>query len=291
MMLRTKCKAEQDLSPSVFEQEAKRKLGQGYEFCKRSIVQNSKSPWDSIERNLVQGLCLKHYRDAFPKRNKNFEKKFMQPHSSAALLFNCFVPLLQYPSDLNFFKHEVFAKIEFEKKCYIGLSSPTCACLDIVLSSNSQVIGIESKLIEHLGNKTVEFNCKYRKQIQDERRNQGYFKEMRQLEMEQQMGKPCRYRHLDAAQLIKHAFGLSKTFKNETKQLLYIFWEPINWQSHQVFIDHRSEIKEFSNRVQGSFPAFHYISYPELWARLRQEASSLLCDHIDQLERRYLFVL
>jgi hypothetical protein len=71
------------------------------------------------------------------------------------------------------------------------------------------------------------------------------------------------YVWLDAAQLIKHAFGLARILGPRTVILLYLFWEPTNASSFSVFDEHRREIRDFSRRVLGGFPEFRAMSYPE----------------------------
>jgi hypothetical protein len=60
------------------------------------------------------------------------------------------------------------------------------------------------------------------------------------------------YAWLDAAQLIKHAFGLARTFHDRRTTLLYLFWEPVNASDFSLFTEHRAEITDFSNRVAGA---------------------------------------
>jgi hypothetical protein len=154
------------------------------------------------------------------------------------------------------------------------------------MSSHSTVIGIESKLTEYLGPHKASFSPAYSEQIRDERREQGYFREMLRL-----MEAPDYYKWLDAAQLIKHGFGLAKTFPDKAVSLCYLYWEPANPESSPAFAEHRAEIAEFADRVAGSTPSFFALSYPELWSSWRPEAPPWLSRHIDELEARYLVTL
>ena len=79
------------------------------------------------------------------------------------------------------------------------------------------------------------------------------------------MDRPDSYVWLDAAQLIKHSFGLARTFSDRLVTLLYLFWEPSNPDASPAFAEHRREIATFAERVAGSTPAFKAVSYPELW--------------------------
>lgn len=156
--------------------------------------------------------------------------------------------------------------------------------LDVLLSGVDGVVGVESKLIEYLSGETAEFSDAYDKQIRDERREQGYFEEMGRLK-----NAPDSYACLNAAQLIKHAFGLARTFSGRNATLLYLYWEPANPDRDPVFADHRREIAEFADRVAGSTPRFKAMSYPELWAEWRTSAPAWLSEHLGKLAGRYAF--
>ncbi len=76
---------------------------------------------------------------------------------------------------------------------------------------------------------------------------------------------PDHYTYLDAAQLIKHAFGLWYTFRGRSVSLLYVYWEPTNARTHQVFKKHRKDIDRLAERGVGSTPAFRAMSDTEVW--------------------------
>nr|WP_201157130.1 hypothetical protein [Rhodobaculum claviforme] len=144
-------------------------------------------------------------------------------------------------------------------------------------------MGIESKLTEYLATHRAVFSPAYAEQIRDERREQGYFREMLRL-----MDAPDSYVWLDAAQMIKHAFGLARTFGGRPVTLLYLFWEPANPEAHRVFTEHRQEIADFAGPVAGSTPAFEAMSYPDLWARWQETGPApWLAPHLDELRARY----
>jgi hypothetical protein len=214
------------------------------------------------------------------------ETKFRAAHSSSALAVNCFAPFRARLADLVMPVGKAFETLQFERKCPTGLRGGTAPNLDILLSGPTSVVGIESKLTEHLGVHRPRFSRAYAEQIRDERRNQGYFLEMLRL-----TETPSSYRWLDAAQLIKHAFGLARTFQHRQVTLLYLFWEPTNPEISPVFAEHREEIRAFSVRVSGSTPAFVAMSYPELWSGWRETAPAWLAGHLDDLAERYLIRL
>ena len=171
--------------------------------------------------------------------------------------------------------------LEFERKCPHGVSS-RAPNLDVLLTGPAGVIGIESKLTEPLSRHRAVFSPRYRERIRDERRESAWFHEMLALEED-----PKRYAWLDAAQLVKHAFGLAHTFPDGTVTLLYLYWEPRNAERFPLFVEHRREIDAFSRRVAGSRPSFRTMTYPELWRTWSAAPPSWLTVHLDALRARY----
>ena len=212
------------------------------------------------------------------------ETKFRAAHSSSGLAVNCFAPFRTRMTDLVLPHAAEFTHLQFERRCPTGLRGGRAPNLDLVLSGPSRVTGIESKLTEFLTRHRARFSPAYAEQIRDQRRESGYFHEMLRL-----IDAPDSYQHLDAAQLIKHAFGLARTFPDQDVALVYLFWKPANPDDHGAFARHREEIAAFARRVAGSTPAFHAMSYPELWAFWRQtQPAPWLLPHLDALRERYL---
>lgn len=211
--------------------------------------------------------------------------KFYAIHSSAALVVNCFAPFRRRIGDLDLPFGGPPESLRFEQKCPTGLRGGRPANLDVLVEGPDGIIAIESKLTEHLSSQSAGFSPAYEEQIRDERREQGYFKEMLRL-----MAEPESYIWLNAAQLIKHAFGLAREFKDRQVMLLYLYWEPIDPDGAELFEQHRQEILKFEERTAGSTPVFQAMSYPELW-RLWSESEEVpewLSGHIDRLAARYL---
>ncbi len=145
------------------------------------------------------------------------------------------------------------------------------------------MVGVESKLTEYLAKHRAAFSTAYAEQIRDERRERGYFREMLRL-----IDAPDSYVWLDAAQLIKHAFGLARTFRDRSVTLLYLYWEPANPDASPEFAAHRQEITAFAERVAGSTPEFRAMSYPELWRTWdAARPAEWLAQHLDALRDRY----
>lgn len=79
---------------------------------------------------------------------------------------------------------------------------------------------------------------------------------------------PLFYRHLDAAQLVKHAFGLATEAKrvNRSPVLLYLYAEPPSVPS-SACLEHRGEIETFSAAVRGARVHFAATSWSDWLAR------------------------
>jgi hypothetical protein len=211
------------------------------------------------------------------------QTKFRAVHSSSALAVNCFAPFRQRLADLALPGNSTFETLAFEQKCPTGLRGGRAPNLDLLISGPKRVVGIESKLTEYLSTHRAAFSPAYAEQIRDERREQGYFHEMLRL-----MDHPDTYRWLDAAQLIKHAFGLTRTFGGRPVTLLYLYWEPANPEVDPLFADHRQEIAAFADRVAGSEPRFEALSYPEIWRAWQNTGpADWLARHLENLRERY----
>ena len=147
--------------------------------------------------NLVPSVNLADFEDELRAGDGNeLEGKFKAVHSSSALAVNVFAPFRARGFELILPGSGSISGLEFERKCPHGISgrSPN---LDVLLTGATGVIGIESKLTEMLSRHRAVFSLKYRENIQDERREGAWFREMLCLEED-----PERYDWLDAAQLV-----------------------------------------------------------------------------------------
>lgn len=214
------------------------------------------------------------------------QTKFRAAHSSSALAVNCFAPFRRRIGDLAMPGGAAFDQLQFERKCPTGLRGGRSPNLDVLLSGPTGVVGIESKLTEYLVRHRAAFSLAYAEQIRDGRRDHGYFREMIRL-----LDAPDSYVWLDAAQLIKHAFGLARTFRDRSTTLLYLFWEPQNPDACPEFAAHRAEIAAFAERVADTGPSFVAMSYPELWETWAQTGPVWLTSHLAELRARYLVAI
>ena len=108
----------------------------------------------------------------------------------------------------------------------------------------------------------------------------------------------CSFRHLDAVQLVKHAFGL-RTAANRKQLphgrqpvLFYVYAEPDRWLDGRPnplpdIARHRQEIAIFAGLVAGDEVAFYATTYRDM---LRSWDCSPLIDvrqHVDAVRQRF----
>ena len=194
----------------------------------KKIAANEKGYVSQIAGNLVDGVMPYHFEADLRQGGGNeLVNKFLAAHSSSALVVNTFAP---FRADLSFLwlpSGNDFSEAQFERKCPHGVNKDLAPPnLDLIAEGPRGVAAIELKLLEYLEPPKVEFSEAYERDIQDWRRYGPWFKEMRSLK-----DNSARYNLLDAAQLVKHAFGVARTFSGRRATLIYLFWEPLNHKS------------------------------------------------------------
>lgn len=249
---------------------------------------------NDIKMNLLPSyVSLKDFECDFCANNSNeLKDNFLAPYSSSALVVNCFAPFRCRINELALPVRGNFNELQFEKICPISNQSSSNSLnephLDVLLSGETEVIGIESKLTEYIQRrKSVKFSKECMELIPDEY-IEKFFDEMHALIEERR-----KYEYLDAAQLIKHALGLTNICKGEKQiTLLYIYWQPEDHDCPEYachFQKHREEIEKFKEQVNGSKLNFHAISYPRLWDMWsnNSQMKPWLSEHISNLKERY----
>ena len=137
-----------------------------------------------------------------------------------------------------------FDNLQFERKCPTGLRGGRAPNLDVVLSGPGGVVGIESKLTEPPVGPPGRILARLRGADKGRAARSGILsRDAAPAGM-----RPDQYTWLDAAQVIKHAFGLARSFPDRPVTLLYLFWEPANPTAGPEFVAHRDEI----DGVQGA---------------------------------------
>jgi hypothetical protein len=97
-----------------------------------------------------------------------------------------------------------------------------------------------------------------------------------------------RYRHLDAAQLVKHAYGLVTEGRRIGRKptLFYLFAEPTALGDRPIAADdrkrHRVEIADFAARIVGDEVSFGCASYREWLSGAKGSAAGRAAILIDR---------
>ena len=234
------------------------------------------------EQNLLPGIDAKRVElDLAGKGGSELAGKFKAAHSSTALVVNSFA---RFRDNNDQVPIPGFGDVQvegFEKLFPTGLSG-TPPHLDATAHNADGLVAIESKCLEYFTPKVAKFRDTYLEKIKDGRRDGPWFAEMLRLRKN-----PRRYECLDAAQLVKHAFGLAWTVKEGPVVLLYLFWEPDDAEYQSACKQHREEVAELAAAVAGARPAFAFMSYQELWTSWAQFGSAPLSAHAELLMSRY----
>lgn len=194
--------------------------------------------------------------------------KLLSPESSAALAVNCFGWFIERPEQLPSLNGVETAGtpelVDVEFCARFPWSGGRHPWLDAVVQTPTTLIGIESKRFEPFRDvKSVSLSDAYDRPVWGD--NMEGYERMRDGLRSGQAG----FVHLDAAQLVKHAFGLvtEGRRRNRAPVLFYLFAEPAARNGRAIapadLARHRDEIARFSEAVAGDEVAFRSASYRE----------------------------
>jgi len=177
-------------------------------------------------------------------------------------------------------------QLRFEQKLTIDNSFARAPNIDLLMEytgrKDLQAVGVESKFGEPYGGSHTGMSAKYLK-LPALWRGWTHTEQLAQ----EISPKDGRFRRLHAAQLIKHALGLRKTYGRSGFVLLYL-WTDAPCQAADV---HRAEIADFASVVQQDNIRFRAITYQEVISRLLKDPAMRQPSHADYLayiSARYL---
>ena len=204
--------------------------------------------------------------------------KFASPQSSAALAANGFGWFLERPGECPLFPSIAdlagpVREVAIERELRFPWSGGRHPWLDAVLWTDTHVIGVESKRYEPFrDSKVAELADAYDRDGWGEAM-QGWCA-MRDLLRTD----PRRYKHLDAAQLVKHALGLATESNRSglSPVLVYLYAEPQDAcrSPQEAFLAHRREIEDFHAIVSGNRVHFAACSWRGWLACFTREATN-----------------
>lgn len=255
--------------------------------CSITAAQTSAGePARSWRDNLAPGISTEEVEAAY-SADPAWRADLALPHSSAALTVNLFAPWRDDLDKLTLGEVSGFTSFRLEVEASLGLDG-TPAYFDAIGMSDRRVVAIEVKCLEYLSDPPEKYRIGFEQSI-------GRICEAHGLSEEGWLGEanrlkrdPAAYGALFAHQLVKQAFALEHQHKSGRQLLIYLYWEPTDWQKHPFFEQHRSELARLSRTVAGERIAFRYLSVSDLiaaWAHVSQPA--WLAGHVEYLKHRY----
>ncbi len=216
--------------------------------------------------------------------------KFDNPDSSAALAANAFGRFLDHPRDLPPLPGVPMGQPEdvtIEAEMRFPWSGGTHPWLDAAVTTATTLVGIESKRYEPFRpGKQIVFSDAY------EKRDWGPGLARTNALRRRLIAGEAVFRHLDAAQLVKHICGLRTQGVKRGKGavLVYLHAEPPLWSSGKpldpaAFARHRTEIDRFAADIRGDDVVFIALRWADLLAQWR--TSRTLGPHAKALEDRF----
>ncbi len=253
--------------------------------------------------NLLPHLPIEAILAAFEKAGGGEIKsgKFESLESSAALAANAFGYFLsstgnearaaEFPVQGQFaFLGTPIQSVWLEKQMRFPWSGGLHPWLDAVIENEQWLVGIESKRYEP-------FRAKKASAFSDAYSRPVWGADMLPFErMRDALSKgSIKFRHLDAVQLVKHAFGIRTQAINHKKRaaLVYVYGEPCTWPNGKMIEQadiacHREEVSQFSELVSGAEVKFSALPYRELMNLFAASPHALLREHASLVAASYL---
>jgi hypothetical protein len=253
-----------------------------------------------LEGLVVPGLPVELIRRAYEGApgDEIGSGKFANPESSAALVANAFgffldkeraLPALPGVGSCSWPAKE----IALEALARFPWSGGRHPCLDVLVETESHLVGVESKRYEPFRSKdSSNWADAYDRDVWGD--NMGRYARLRDA---LKRGELC-FTRLDAGQLVKHAFGLRTAANREADLvrkepvLFYVYAEPRSWpdgrsiaRSHAL--DHRREILQFAELVAGDEVAFLSCSYRELLEEWSASQEPIVRSHAEALLAKF----
>lgn len=205
--------------------------------------------------------------------------RLCQPETATAMALNSFLPWRARTDTLRLAGHGPFDELRFAARCPTGVRG-TPPLLDLLATNGERLVAVTARGPEVLGGKRSRLAAAYN-DIHLGSDMSGW-----QALLDGLHRAPGRFRHADAASLLKHAIGLSRTFPNHRMTLLYLFWEPLG-ADNLAFRRHRSELGELRGMVAGDAVTLDVMSFDELWAGFEAAGESWLREMVAELRARY----
>lgn len=250
---------------------------------------------DSLDKSLIAGLptaaILSRYERA--PGNELQSSKFSSPESSAALVANTFGLFLERPQDFplpaEWHAGAPVTRLTLEEELRFPWRGGRHPWLDVVLETQTHLVGIESKRYEPFrASQPGAFSRAYWHEVWGKR--MGPFEWLR----DGLAKRPSLFQHLDAVQLVKHAFAIRTQAHALGKQplLVYLYAEPRSWPNGKAIPEqdrnrHAEEARCFARLVQGAEVHVACCSYLDLLARFSSSRNQTVRAHAKAVTERF----
>lgn len=240
------------------------------------------------ESLFLPGVPARYVRERLEKAGGHglTSGKLARAESSAALAVNTFGWFHDRPERLPPFSIlgpaiSCATLVEVEYCARFPWSGGRHPWLDAWVETTKALIGVESKRFEPFRDrKTIDLSKAYDRPVWHDRMiPYEAMREKLRLGIE-------RFEFLDAAQLVKHAFGLVTEGRRKKKRpyLVYLFAEPKEHAAKRQ--SHRREIARFTAAVNGAEVGFGAISYRE-WLDSWSDLDPELARHRSEIISRF----
>lgn len=193
--------------------------------------------------------------------------------SSTALVAGAFAAWRSRPGELALAGLGPFAEVRLEERLHIphGGGTPN---LDVALDGPGDLVGVEAKLTEHLAPaRPRAWKPAYERPAMREELVGGW----RAL-FDELLAGTWAPRHLDAAQLVRHALSL-----RGAGDLVYLAWEPADGDAHAEVARHREEVARLVAAVGDAPPRLHATTWGAVLDGWQADAPG----HVAALRARY----
>lgn len=217
-------------------------------------------------------------------RGKEVESgKFTNPESSSALVANVFGPFLTHPGRLQLPQIGEITSLSLECELRFPWRGGLHPWLDVVVETNRQLIGIESKRYEPFRDKKALFSESFKRDVWG-LQMEPYLRLRNNLSQG--------YLHLDPVQLTKHALALrTQACKRQLEPvLIYLYAEPQAFPKGtpiqtSAIERHRHEVQRYSDAVAGAEVKFLSMMYGDLLGFWKSHPE--LRQHAERIEQHY----
>jgi hypothetical protein len=252
----------------------------------------------------IEDICRAHLRYG---KNEIETRRILSPRSSAALAGNLFGIFLKHQEAIS----EVLPELGvnpttwLEKEARLPWRGGSHPRLDALVETSTAVVGIEVKWYEPFDDpdepfddqKAAKFSSVYNGNCWGDR--MGPFENLRD-----ELTSKWVPEHLNAVQLVKHAFGLrtrAKRLGKSSAVLLYVYAQPnvyVQPKSRRPGLDgtqipdenrsrHACEIARFASEVSGSEVEFQSCTVAQIVEKMRKSTVKELRHHADMIASKY----